>query len=528
MIQLLRRKPIADTRAEHADPQLEAEPGLARSLGVWQLTTLGVGAILGAGIFSGAGTAIAGAPGHIGAGPALVISYILVAIVCGLTALCYAEFAAMIPQAGSAYTYAYAALGEVVAWIIGWTLIIEYAIGNVAVAVSWSGYFQELLRGFGLALPEWLATDYLTAFDGARRVAESADPMTLAAHVRQSAGAVADAPRLFGIPIIVNVPAVAIVALITRVLVIGIRESAWTNAVMVAVKVAILAFFVIAGAFFVRPDNWTPFAPHGFDGIWVGASLVFFAYIGFDALTTTAEEAKNPQRDIPRAMLWALAFTTLLYIVVTVVLTGLSSWDQLGTAEPLATAFAARGLNFMAGIIAVGGLVATTSVLLVFQLGQPRIFFAMGRDGLLPRWTQQIHPKYRTPHLSTIVTGAFVAVFAAFAPIDAVIELSNIGTLFAFAVVCGGVLVLRHLEPNRPRPFRTPWVPFVPLVAIASCFILMIKLPLVTWIRFVVWLALGLVIYAAYGYRRSRLRTTAPVSSHAIDSTAHSHPLSTK
>jgi len=520
MIQLLRRKPIAATRGEHADPHPESEPKLARSLGVWQLTTLGIGAILGAGIFSGAGTAIAGGAGHIGAGPALIVSYVLVAVVCGLTALCYAEFASMIPQAGSAYTYAYVALGEVVAWIIGWTLIIEYAIGNVAVAVSWSGYFQELLRGLGLALPEWLSTDYITAFDGARRVAESADPTMLALHVRQSAEAVASAPRLFGVPVIVNLPAVGIVALITRVLVIGIRESAWANALMVAVKIVILAFFVIAGAFFVRPENWTPFAPNGFEGIWVGGSLVFFAYIGFDALTTVAEEAKNPQRDVPRAMMWSLATATLLYIVVTAVLTGLSKWDQLGTAEPLATAFAARGLDFMAGIIAVGGLVATTSVLLVFQLGQPRIFFAMGRDGLLPSWTQKVHPRYRTPHLSTILTGVFVAVFAAFAPIDAVIELSNIGTLFAFVLVAAGVLVLRRIEPDRPRPFRTPWVPLVPFLAIASCLFLMIKLPLATWIRFFAWLAVGLVIYASYGFRRSRL-CMASAASHAGDDALH-------
>jgi APA family basic amino acid/polyamine antiporter len=507
MRQLFRRKSHRAAISEHVDPQVDVEPGLRRSLGVWHLTALGVGAIVGAGIFSGAGTAIAGSPDRPGAGPALIISYLLVAIACGFAALCYAEFAAMIPQAGSAYTYAYATFGELVAWIIGWDLIIEYAVGNVAVAVSWSGYFQELLRGLGVALPEWLATDYLTAFRGASAVAAVDDPTTLGPHVHQAARAVASAPELFGMPLIVNLPAVVIVALITWVLVIGIRESARLNAAMVLVKMLILFLFVAVGALFVRPENWTPFAPNGFAGIWVGASLIFFAYIGFDAVSTAAEEAQNPQRDMPIAMIASLAITTVLYVIVTLVLTGLVSWEQLGTAEPLASAFAARGLDFMAAMTAIGALVATTSVLLVFQFGQPRIIFAMGRDGLLPRWASAVHPRYRTPHVSTIVTGVFVAVFAAFAPIDAVIELTNIGTLFAFVLVSAGILLLRYLEPDRPRPFRTPWVPIVPLAGIASCTWLMVGLPRTTWIRFAFWLAAGLVIYALYGYRHSRLRT---------------------
>ncbi|HEX7090435.1 MAG TPA: amino acid permease [Longimicrobiales bacterium] len=504
--QLLARKGVPELRGE-AEP-LDTE--LRRVLGPWQLTGLGIGAIIGAGIFSGAGTAIAGGAEHLGAGPALMVSYVLVAVACGFAALCYAEFAAMIPQSGSAYTYAYATLGELVAWIIGWDLIIEYAVGNVAVAVSWSGYFQELLRGFGLALPEWLATDYLTALHGAAQVrdaiAQGLDPATLGAHVLQAAEAAENAPRLFGLPLIVNLPAVAIVVAITWILVIGIRESAWFNTAMVVVKLGILAFFIVAGAFFVRPENWRPFAPNGFSGIWTGASLIFFAYIGFDAVSTAAEESRNPRRDMPLAIIASLVITSVIYIVTTAVLTGLVPWTQLGTAEPLATAFSERGLDFAAGIIAFGAVVATTSVLLVFQLGQPRIFYAMARDGLLPGWAASVHRKYRTPHVTTILTGVFVAFFAAFAPIEAVIELTNIGTLFAFILVAAGVLVLRRLEPDRYRPFRTPWVPFVPLMAIAACLWLMLGLPTRTWVRFGVWLVIGIVIYLVYGFKHSALR----------------------
>ncbi|HSL71971.1 MAG TPA: amino acid permease, partial [Longimicrobiales bacterium] len=482
-----------------------------RVLGPWQLTALGIGAIIGAGIFSGAGTAIAGGADHLGAGPALILSYVLVALACGFAALCYAEFAAMIPQAGSAYTYAYATLGELIAWIIGWDLIIEYAVGNIAVAVSWSGYFQELLRGFGLAFPEWLATDYITAFNGAEQVAAAAaqgtDPATLGAHVLQAAQAAQNAPQLLGIPVIVNLPAVLIVALITWVLVVGVRESAWFNTAMVAVKLAILLFFLALGLKYVRPENWTPFAPNGFQGVWTGASLIFFAYIGFDAVSTAAEESRNPKRDMPFAIIASLVVTSILYIAVTAVLTGMLPWNQLGTAEPLATAFSERGLNVTAGIISFGAVIATTSVLLVFQLGQPRIFYAMARDGLLPPWAASVHRKYRTPHITTIITGVFVALFAAFAPIEEVIELTNIGTLFAFVLVAAGILVLRRIEPGRPRPFRTPWVPFVPVMAILSCFWLMLGLPWITWARFGVWLLVGALIYFAYGRKHSTLRS---------------------
>jgi basic amino acid/polyamine antiporter, APA family len=503
---LFARKSITDLK----DEAMPLDSGLRRVLGPWQLTALGVGAIIGAGIFSGAGTAIAGGADHVGAGPALMLSYVLVAIACGFAALCYAEFAAMIPQASSAYTYAYATLGELIAWIIGWDLIIEYAVGNIAVAVSWSGYFQELLRGFGLAFPEWLATDYLTASHGAQQVAaataQGIDTSTLGAHVLQAAGAMQDAPHLFGYPIILNLPAVLIVALITWILVVGVSESAWFNSVMVVVKIVILLFFLALGIRYVRPENWTPFAPNGIKGIWTGASLIFFAYIGFDAVSTAAEESRNPKRDMPFAIITSLVLTSVLYIAVTAVLTGLLPWNQLGTAEPLATAFGERGLNIAAGVISFGAVVATTSVLLVFQLGQPRIFYAMARDGLLPPWAAKLHPKYRTPAVTTIITGVFVAVFAAFAPIEEVIELTNIGTLFAFILVAAGIIVLRRIEPDRLRPFRTPWVPLVPILAILSCFLLMAGLPIITWIRFGVWLLIGALIYFAYGRRHSTLR----------------------
>ncbi|MGH7565646.1 MAG: amino acid permease [Gemmatimonadota bacterium] len=506
MTHLFRRKPIPKSLAEeHLDPQTAVEPGLRRSLSVWQLGALGIGAIIGAGIFSGAGTAVAGGPNHLGAGPALVVSYILVALACGFAALCYAEFASLIPQSGSAYTYAYATLGELVAWIIGWDLIIEYAVGNIAVAVSWSAYFQTLLRGFGLGFPEWLATDPRTALQSFTQL--QADPTITAASTLDAARAWTTAPEVFGLHVIFNLPAVLIVGLITWILVIGIRESAKANSVMVVLKLAILLFFVAVGAFWVRPENWTPFAPNGWSGITAGAALIFFAYIGFDAVSTAAEEAENPQRDMPRAMLGALVVTSILYVVVTLVMTGLIPWTQHGTADPLASAFVDRGYDWAAAIISFGAVVSMASVLLVFQLGQPRIFFSMARDGLLPGWAARLHPKYRTPHITTILTGVFVAFFAAFANINEVIELTNIGTLFAFVLVAIGVMALRLREPERHRPFRTPFIWFVAPAAVLSCGYLMIQLPGVTWVRFIVWLLLGIVIYAVYGYRRSRLRT---------------------
>ena len=493
--------------------KLDSEaPGqqLKRTLGPVQLTALGIGAIMGAGIFSTIGSAAAGGGSHVGAGPAIIASFILTAIACGFAALCYAEFAAMVPISGSAYTYAYATLGEGVAWIIGWDLILEYAVGNVAVAISWSGYFRELLAGFGIFIPGWLCIDYPTAAKAAQHLAElqaqGGDVAGLGIAATRAAEAFASAPIVFGIPIILNLPAFLIVMGITWVLVVGIRESAWLTGALAVLNVAILIFFCVVGAFYVEPSNWVPFAPNGFRGISSAAAIIFFAYIGFDAVSTAAEETRNPQRDMPIAMIASLAICTVIYIAVAMVLTGMLPWRQLGTAEPLATAFSVNNITWASGIIAFGAVCATSGVLLVFQLGQPRIFFSMARDGLLPKWAARVHPKYRTPHVTTILTGVVVAVCATFLNINEVVELTNIGTLFAFVLVSVGILMLRKSDPDRPRPFRTPLVPWVPLIAIGMCSYLMFQLPLLTWIRFVLWLGVGLIFYFVYGIRHSILQ----------------------
>ncbi len=487
----------------------DGHDALKRHLGPVQLTMLGIGAIIGAGIFSTVGTAAAGGADHPGAGPALILSFVLTAVTCGFAALCYAEFASMVPISGSAYTYAYATLGEIIAWVIGWDLIIEYAVGNVAVAISWSGYFQELLRVVGLGMPDWLGIDYRSASQAAAHVAaataQGGDALTsIGVATTRAARAFADAPHLFGIPVIFNLPAFLIVSVITTILVIGIRESAWFNTSMVVLKLVIIGFFIIFGAFFIEPENWQPFAPHGTLGIFSAAAIIFFAYIGFDAVSTASEEAKNPKRDMPIAIIASLVVCTIIYVLVAVVLTGMLPWTQLGTAEPLATAFSARGMTWPTLIVALGAVFATTSVLLVFQLGQPRIFFSMGRDGLLPKWAASVHPRFRTPYKTTILTGAFVAVLASVANIDEIVQLTNIGTLFAFVLVCVGVTVLRFQEPARERPFRVPAGPFLfPALGVISCVFLMLYLPPASWWRFVGWLVLGMAIYFAYGYNHS-------------------------
>ena len=466
-------------QTQHADKQLR------RTLGPVQLTSLGIGAIIGAGIFSTVGSAAAGGSQHLGAGPALVVSFIVVAVACGFAALCYAEFASMVPVSGSAYTYAYATLGELIAWIIGWDLILEYAVGNVAVAIGWSGYFQELLRGFRIEWPLWLGIDYRTAAQAAAQVAQakaaSVDLASLGVSVTRAAAALDAAPRIWGIPILFNVPAAIIVLAITVVLVRGIRESASLNSSMVILKLVIIVFFLGFGAFYVRPENWTPFAPNGWAGISSAAAIIFFAYIGFDAVSTASEEARNPQRDMPIGMIASLIICTVIYIGVAVVLTGMLNYTKLGTAEPLATAFSERGLNWTAAVISFGAVFATTSVLLVFQIGQPRILFSMARDGLLPPWAASVHKRFRTPHVTTILTGVTVAAFAGVTNINEVVELCNIGTLFAFVIVAAGIIVLRIKQPERPRPFRAPLFPIVPIGAILSCTYLMFQLPAMTW-----------------------------------------------
>jgi APA family basic amino acid/polyamine antiporter len=492
-VQIFRTKDLDAHASEAEEPQHQ----LKRSLGAFDVVMLGIGAIVGAGIFATIGTAAAGDASRPGAGPALVLSFVLTGIACGFAALCYAEFAAMVPISGSAYTYAYATLGELVAWIIGWDLIIEYAVGNVAVAISWGNYFKTFVSGFGITIPAWLSTDYRTA--------------------ARIPGLFASAPHLFGVPIVFNILAFGIVAAITVVLVIGIRESATLNTGMVMIKLLVLGFFVVVGWGYTHAANWEPFAPNGWAGVQAGAAIVFFAYIGFDAVSTVAEEVRDPARDLPIGIVGSLIICTIIYIVVAAVFTGIIPYrvlvQKLATeqAEPLTMALQYADIprlgNLFVGIVAFGSVVAHTAVLLVFQLGQPRIFFSMARDGLLPASFARVHPRFRTPHVTTILTGAAVGVTAMFTSIDEMVDLTNIGTLFAFVLVCIGIVVLRRREPDRPRAFRTPFVPFVPVLGVLSCAYLMLGLPWITWLRFALWLLVGLAIYFSYGFSRSRLRS---------------------
>jgi APA family basic amino acid/polyamine antiporter len=468
---------------------------LKKSLGPLNLIALGIGAIIGAGIFATIGTAAAGDIHRPGAGPGLMLSFVLTAVVCGFTALCYAEFASMVPVAGSAYTYSYATLGELVAWIIGWDLILEYAVGNVAVAISWANYFNTLLAGFDIHLPIWLTIDYGTA-------------------IVKRPDIVGVAPHIFGVPVVFNILAMVIVFLVTVVLVWGIRASARFNFFMVLIKLVVLGFFVFVSFKFVKPANWTPFAPNGFPGIAAGAAIVFFAYIGFDAVSTTAEEARNPKRDMPIGIIGSLVISTVIYVAVAAVFVGMIPYDALRAtlsseqAEPLTLAMKYVSMpNWMVGLVAFGSVIAHTAVLLVFQLGQPRIFFAMARDGLLPKWFAKVHPKFGTPHITTIVTGLIVGVTSGFTSLDAMVDLTNIGTLFAFILVCIGIIILRVKEPSRERPFKVPFGPYLlPVLGVISCMGLIYYLPPTSWMRFVGWLAAGLVIYFLYGYRHSTMR----------------------
>jgi len=501
---LFRRKSLDVLIAEGGDE----EHGLKKTLTAVDLLALGIGAIIGAGIFATLGSATSGSSG-VPAGPGVTVSIIVTAVACGFCALCYAEFASLVPVAGSAYTYSYATLGELVAWIIGWDLILEYAVGNIAVAISWAAYFRQLMLGLGIEIPAWMATDYRSTVMAARAVGNSG-VASLGPEASVAYQAHLSHPVLFGIPIICNLLSVVITAAITWLLVIGVKESARFNNVMVVLKVATLLFFIGVGAFYVTPANWHPFFPGGVRGVWTGASLIFFAYIGFDAISTAAEECRDPGRDMPRGIIGSLVICTVLYVAAALVLTGMIPYSRLtGVADPLAAALSYVRQDWAAGVLAFGAVVAMTAVLLVFQLGQPRILMAMSRDGLLGPWFGKIHPRYRTPHVTTILTGVFVAFCSAVANIDEIVQLTNIGTLFAFILVCIGILVLRVREPQRPRKFRVPFSPVTPVLGILMCLFLMAGLPAVTWIRFGLWLLVGFAIYFLYSAPRSRLATRA-------------------
>src|SRR5881227_454486 len=515
-LQLFRTKSPDHLIAEAEAPDRQ----MKRTLGPLALTCIGIGAVIGAGIFSLTGTAAAGQTftsgletpvinfiqswfsgtgvvlGRAGAGPAIAASFIIAGIACAFAALCYAELASMIPVSGSAYTYSYATLGELIAWIIGWDLILEYAVGNMAVAVGWSGYFVRLFGSlFGLKFPVWAVNDYGTAKTIVDQGGEALSNFSSAT-----------IPTIAGYPIALNLPALLVVAAVTALLIYGIRESARTNNTIVIIKLAVVTFVISFGAFMIHPTNWHPFVPTGIGGVMSGAAIVFFAFIGFDAVSTTAEETKNPQRDMPIGIIASLIICTVLYVLMAAVITGVRTYTTY-FADPAAVATAFAGYPWAQALISAGALAGITSVLLVFQLGQPRIFMAMARDGLLPQYFAKIHPKFRTPHITTIWTGIFVGGIAAVVDIGSLADLTNIGTLFAFILVCLGVVILRRTDANRPRPFRVPMSPLFPILGVLFCFVLMMSLPLETWIRFFAWLVIGLAIYFLYGVGHSKLRS---------------------
>jgi basic amino acid/polyamine antiporter, APA family len=471
--------------------EMRGENRLRRVLGPVTLTSLGVGAIIGTGIF-----VLTGVAAHDKAGPGLILSFVVAGIACIFAALCYAEFASMVPVAGSAYTYAYATLGELFAWIIGWDLVLEYTVSASAVAHGWSAHFQDLLKSFGVLIPSQYAQ---APFDY--------DPVK---------------NQFFATGSYFDVPAIVIAASITIILVIGIRESARFNAAMVVVKLSIVLFVIVVGVFYVNPENWKPFAPYGYSGIGffgktvlgqsgpggaplgviAGAAIIFFAYIGFDSVSTHAEEARKPRRDVPIGIIASLIICTFLYIAVAAIVTGMVPYDEIDINAPVAVAFASHGLPWAQRLIDVGAITGITSVLLVLMLSQPRVLLAMARDGMVPPAIfSAIHPKLRTPWKSTIITGLFVGIMAAFLPLRILAELTNIGTLFAFIIVCAAVLIMRKTHPDAERPFRSPWVPFVPIMGILSCLVLMFSLPVENWERLFIWLVIGFVIYFGYGRR---------------------------
>ncbi|MDD2706372.1 MAG: amino acid permease [Verrucomicrobiae bacterium] len=472
---------------------------LHRAIGPVELVMLGIGAIIGAGIFVITGTAAAGdidAAGHIiryPAGPAITLSFILTAIGCLCCALCYAELAAMIPISGSAYTYAYVSMGEIFAWLIGWDLLLEYTFDAATISVGWSGYMNELLKNiFHIHLPEYLQTPTFHAL------------LNPSAHSQY--------PHLLGMPLAVNLPAVFIIALMGSLLIRGVRESTRFNNIIVAMKLVVVLVFVVVGAFYIKPSNWSPFMPYGIKGVLSGAALIFFAYIGFDALSTTAEEVRNPSRDLPLGILGSLAVCTLLYVVVAGILTGMVPYSILNTPEPVATALHHVGLDFLGTyIVSVGAVIALTSALLMMILGQPRIIFAMARDGFLPKILAWVHPRYRTPFWPTIISTLFIMLLAGMCDLSHVASLCNAGTLTAFIMVALGVIILRRQQPGRPRKFRMPWVPFLPIVGIAVCALLILSLPNAALWGFLIWNTIGMVIYLSYGRHHTHYDNPAPI-----------------
>ncbi len=573
---LFRKKDIGALVAEFdRNEALHTTGGLVRNLSLRDLTALGIAAVIGAGIFSTIGNASAAG------GPAVSLLFIFTALACAFSAMCYAQFASTVPVSGSAYTYAYTSFGELVAWIIGWDLLMEYCIGNIAVAISWSDYLTSFLSGFGLNIPGYLTMDYLSASRGHTAVTELlAQGKTLAdatPAMQDAYAAWQQAPLMGPLRLVADVPALFITIIITYLVYIGIKESKQTANFLVLLKLLVIVMVIAVGAFYVQPANWSPFAPNGISGVLKGVSAVFFAYIGFDAISTTAEECKNPQRDLPKAMIYSLIICTVLYVAVTLVLTGMVSYTELGIGDPLAYVFERLNLNIISGIVAFSAVVAMASVLLVFQIGQPRIWMSMSRDGLLPGFFSRIHPKYKTPHFATIISGFVVGVPALFMNLTEVTDLTSIGTLFAFVLVCGGILLVdQHKVNHRPaKGFRVPYynakyilpvllliglalalyfnsegvqrffstndgtnsgwdvvkhrlpmygflvvclglvyysftknLSLIPVLGLLTNLYLMTELGITNWSRFLLWLALGLIIYFGYSYWHSKLRTT--------------------
>lgn len=478
---------------------------LKKTLNVFDLIVIGIGAVVGTGIFTIIGSAIQGGPEGVGAGPAIIISMVLAAIACVFSALCYSEIAAMIPVAGSAYTYTYATMGEFMAWMVGWILMLEYAIGNITVACAWTGYLAQFLKGFKHILPHfvtnfplWLRNDYRYMF-------AFCDKYGLDPHSQM--------PFIFDkIPVAINLPAMFIVLVLTLLLIRGVKESTRVASIMVGINMFMIISFIVVGSFYVKPENWVPFAPNGFEGVFMGAFLIFFAYIGFDAISTTAEETENPQRDLPIAILGTLILCTVLYVLVALVLTGTVPLHHIDTQAPIAHAMRMIGKDWFAGLLSVGALCALTSVLLIYQLGTTRILYAMSRDRFLPKSLRLIHRKYRTPHVLTWISGIVVIICALFMDLSISAELCNFGTFTSFIIICIAVLILRKTDPDRLRPFKVPFSPLFPILGIITCGGLMVysmKFLTTSSLYFPLWLLIGLLIYAGYGYNQKRLEEKA-------------------